>query len=124
MKKIFVSFDVDDRFARDDLVHQAQKHGAPFEFLDIPVKNPWDFSWKAKCHERIKGCHGVIALVSDNTFDAGGARWEIQCAYEERVPVLLLYVDGHGASRIPPELRGKKIYHRTWNNVKQFIDRL
>ena len=90
----------------------------------MSVKNPWDSSWKTRCRERIKGCEGVIAFVSNNTFNAGGARWEIKCAYEERVPVLPLYIHDHGASWVPSELSGKRIYHWTWDNVKNFINRL
>ena len=124
MKNIFVSFAIEDRFARDNLVHQSEKQRAPFEFVDMSVKNPWDFSWKSKCRERIKTCHGMIAFVSDDTFNAAGARWEIQCAYAEGVPVLPLYVHNHGANRIPSELSGKRIFHWSWDNVKNFIDRL
>ena len=124
MKRIFVSFAIEDRFARDNLVHQAKHQKAPFEFVDMSVRSPWDTSWKTKCRERIKGCDGLIAFVSGNTYNAAGARWEIQCAYEEGVPVLPLYIYDHGASRIPPELSGRKIYHWTWDNVKNFIDRL
>ena len=124
MRRIFVSFAIEDRFARDNLVHQSENQRAPFEFVDMSVKNAWDSSWKTRCRERIKTCHGVIAFVSNNTFNAGGARWEIQCACEEGLPVLPLYIHDHGASRVPSELSGRKIYHWTWDNVKNFIDRL
>ena len=124
MKRIFVSFAIEDRFARDNIVHQAQRQSAPFSFVDMSVKDPWDSQWKTKCRERIRGCDGLIAFVSNNTVSADGARWEIQCAYEEGVPVLPLYIHDSGASRLPSELSGKKIYHWTWDNVTNFIDGL
>ncbi len=124
MKRIFVSFAVEDKFARDNLAHQAKQQQAPFDFVDMSVKNPWDSSWKTQCRERIKGCDGIIVFVSDDTADADGARWEIKCAYEEGVPALPVYVHDEGAKRIPSELAGKKIYQWTWPNITKFIDSL
>jgi Thoeris protein ThsB, TIR-like domain len=123
-KKIFISFAIEDKFARDNLVFQAKQIHTPFEFIDMSVKEPWRSSWKTNCRTRIKGCAGVIAFISDNTLDAEGARWEIKCAYEEGVPVLPLYIHDHGAKRLPSELAGKKIHHWTWDNVIKFLNKL
>jgi nucleoside 2-deoxyribosyltransferase len=124
MKRIFISFAMEDKFARDNLVHQAQRQNVPFSFVDMSVKQPWDYSWKTNCRERIKGCDGVVAFVSNNTFSADGAKWEIKCAYEEGIPVLPVYVHDEGASRTPVELSGKRIYHWTWTNITNFINSL
>jgi len=125
MKRIFISFAIEDKFARDNLVFQAkQQDQTPFDFVDMSVKKPWDSKWKTNCREKIKGCNGLIAFVSDNTVNADGARWEINCAYEEDIPVLPLYVHDSGAKRIPPELMGKRIFSWTWKAVKDFIDSL
>ena len=66
----------------------------------------------------------MIAFVSDNTVNADGARWEIQCAYEEGIPVYPVYIHNSGASRIPSELSGKQIHHWTWANITNFINSL
>lgn len=123
-KRIFISFAIEDRFARDNLVFQASLQRTPFDFVDMSVKNPWDSSWKTRCRTRIKGCDGLIAMVSDNTTTADGARWEIRCAYEEGVPVLPLYIHDSGVRRLPPELSGRRVYHWTWTIVKTFIEGL
>lgn len=125
MKRIFISFAIEDKFARDNLVFQAKRQeGTPFDFVDMSVKEPWDSSWKTNCREKIKGCDGVIAFVSDNTVKADGACWEIKCAYEENVPVLPLYVYDGGTRRLPPELTSKRILNWTWEAVKNFINSL
>lgn len=124
MSTIFVSFAIEDRFARDNLVLQAQQQRTPFSFTDMSVRRPWDSSWKTRCRERIRQCDGVIAFVSDNTVNADGARWEIKCAYEEGVPVLPVYIHDHGARTIPSELAGKRIYHWTWANITAFLNNL
>jgi len=122
-KRIFISFAIEDRFARDNLVHQANQERTPFEFTDMSVKQPWDSSWKTNCRSRIKGCDGVVAFLSDATRNAEGARWEIKCALEEGIPLLPVYIHDEGCN-VPSELTGKKIYHWTWANIKNFIDRL
>jgi len=124
MKTIFIGFAIEDKFARDNLVHQAKQQKTPFDFVDMSVKQLWDSQWKTRCRDRIKGCEGMIAFVSDNTVNADGARWEIKCAYEENIPVLPVYVHDTGATRLPLELSGRRIHHWTWKNITNFLDSL
>src|SRR5262245_37229092 len=77
-KRIFISFAAEDKSFRDFLVGQARNDNSPFEFVDMSVKNPWDSSWKTQCRTKIKGCDGVIALLSNKTVNAEGALWEIK----------------------------------------------
>ncbi|MCX6785325.1 MAG: hypothetical protein NTZ18_00545 [Candidatus Komeilibacteria bacterium] len=77
MKNIFISFAIEDKFARDHLVHQAEQARVPFSFTDMSARQPWDNSWKTRCRERIKQCDGVIALLSPRTRLADGAKWEM-----------------------------------------------
>jgi hypothetical protein len=87
-KRIFIAFAIEDKVARDNLVHQAQRQGnVPFDFTDMSVQEPWDSRWKTRCRERIAGCDGVIAFISRNTPYAEGACWEIKCAKEEGIPI-------------------------------------
>jgi hypothetical protein len=66
----------------------------------------------------------MIAFISDNTYAADGARWEIQCGYDEGIRVYPVYIHDSGVTRIPPELDGKRIYHWTWTNISNFLDSL
>lgn len=122
MKPIFISFAIEDQFARNNLTYQANQAHVPFNFTDMSVHKPWDSSWKTQCRDRIRGCSGMIALLSDNTYNADGSLWEINCAYEERIPVYLVYIHDQGMRRIPASLVGKPIYHWTWANISRFIN--
>jgi len=124
MNKVFISFAIEDRFARDNLVYQAKQNHTPFEFIDMSVKTPWDYQWKTNCRVRIRECNGLIAFISDNTFYADGARWEIKCGYEEFVKVLPVYIHDHGVQHVPPELMGRRIYHWNWANISNFLNSL
>ena len=87
MKRVFIAFAVEDKFARDNLVYQAKQEHTPFEFVDMSVKEPWDTEWKTRCRSRIKGCDGLVVFISRNTPNASGACWEIKCAKDENVPI-------------------------------------
>lgn len=122
--RIFISFAIEDANYRTMLVGQAKNEHSPFEFTDMSVKEPWDEKWKAQCRSRIKGCDGVIALLSSNTAKADGQLWEMKTANEEGVPMIGVYVDKSNKPSIPEALRGKKVIEWTWAGISAFIDGL
>lgn len=124
-RRVFISFAVEDKFARDNLVYQAQRQeSAPFSFQDFSVKEPWSSAWKTNCRTKIKGCNGVIAFISANIPKADGARWEIKCAKEESVPLLALWVYKDDKRGKPEELGSTPVKEWTWDNVKNFLESL
>ncbi|MGA9128175.1 MAG: hypothetical protein WB425_08555 [Terracidiphilus sp.] len=122
-KRIFIAFAVEDKTYRDFLVGQSKLKKSPFDFNDFSVKEPWDAKWKTNCRSRIKGCDGVIALISKNTAKADGQLWEIQCAYEESVPTMLMWIDENRPA-VPALIKGKLINVWSWDNLVNFIGRL
>jgi hypothetical protein len=124
-KGVFISFAIEDKWARDYLVGQAKNDNSPFEFVDMSVKEPWDNNWKTRCRTRVKGCHGMIAVVSKNTASAQGQLWEIKCAKEENIPIRGVYgsQDNRPVS-LPMELDGVRVVNWTWDNIKNFISSL
>lgn len=123
-KRIFISFAMEDRKYRDFLVGQSRLDHSPFEFVDMSVKQPWASSWKTQCRTKIKGCDGVIVLLSKNTYYADGARWEIKCSKEEGIPMIGMYVSSNERGINPPEISGNKIIEWSWANIKNFINSL
>jgi len=124
-KRIFISFAIEDANLRDLLVGQARNDSSPFEFVDMSVKQPWDSAWKTNCRTKIKGCSGMIIIVTKNTKNADGQLWEVKCAKEEGVPRRGIW--GHADDKpatLPTELDGMQIVYWTWENIKSFIDKL
>lgn len=122
--RIFISFAIEDAKFRDMLRGQARNEKSPFDFIDMSVKKPWDSEWKTKCRAKIKGCDGVIALLSKNTMSASGARWEMNCAIEEGKPIIGVHIHKDDKGPIPPELKGKRVIEWTWPGIKSFLDSL
>lgn len=124
-KRVFISFAIEDIEYRDYLVAQARKNHSPFDFIDMSVKKEWNQDeWKDKCRTKIKRCHGVIALISKNTHQASGARWEMKCACEEGIKIIGMHIKKNDQGAIPRELQGKPIVLWSWKNLEKFINRL
>lgn len=123
-KRIFISFAMEDKNLRDLLIGQRENKHSPFEFTDMSVKQPWDSSWKTNCRTRIKGCDGMIGIITNNTRSADGQLWEIKCAKEEGVPLLLIYGCTNKIISVPSELKGLPIYEWRWNTINSWINSL
>ncbi|MEI9979078.1 MAG: hypothetical protein WDN23_08745 [Edaphobacter sp.] len=122
-KRVFIAFAVEDKTYRDFLVGHSKNPKIPFEFTDMSVKEPWSEEWKAKCRTRIKGCDGLIALISKNTAKATGELWEIKCAYDEEVPTMLMWINDERPS-VPALISGKRINVWSWDNLETFVSKL
>lgn len=124
-KRVFTAFAIEDQRLRVLLVGQRLHTDTPFEWIDMSVKEPWSSEWKTKCRSRIKGCDGVIGIITPSTPKAAGQLWELKCGYEERKPVLLIH--GHGDNRLsalPEEIRGRSVAPWSWPVIESFIKRI
>lgn len=83
-KVIFVAFAIEDERQRDFLKGQSLHPRAPYEFIDMSVKEPYDTNWKDRVRTRIRRSDGVIVLVSKNSKSSSGQKWEIECSKEEK----------------------------------------
>jgi len=122
-KRIFIAFAKEDQRYRDFLVGQASLKSSPFDFFDFSVKEPWDEKWKTNCRSKIKGCDGLIALISKNTASADGELWEIGCSYEEEIPTMLMWINAERPA-VPTLISGKRINVWSWDNLVSFIQGL
>ncbi len=124
VKKIFIAFAGEDEWARDYLVGQGKNSRTPIDFKDMSIPKPFDNKWKTQCREVIKTCDGVIAMLSTHTRAADGARWEMQCANDEGIPMIGVHTDKDNKGAIPSELAGKKVIEWTWDGIANWINSL
>lgn len=117
-KVLFIAFAIEDERQRDFLKGQSLHPRAPFEFIDMSVKTPYDSEWKERVRTRIKRSNGVIVLVSKNSLTSSGQKWEIQCAKEEGKSILGIWAYSTDRTNIPG------IVIKTWSdsNISSFID--
>lgn len=120
--RIFVSFPKEDSNLRDLLVGQARNANCPFEFIDMSVHTAWDSQWKTSCRTKIKGCDGLIAIITKNTYNAEGQIWEIGCAAEEDVPILCIKTSEYKPSdNTKSKIGNRRIRDWDWDTIDNFI---
>lgn len=119
-RTIFIAFAIEDERQRDFLKGQSLHPRAPYAFIDMSVKEPYDSGWKDKVRTRIRRSHGVIVLVSKNSLTSSGQKWEILCAKEEGKPVLGIWVYKDDRTSLVG------VNTRLWSdeNINRFIDSL
>ncbi len=119
-KIVFIAFAIEDEVQRTFLKGQSLHPRAPFEFVDMSVKQPYDTEWKKRVRTRILRSDGVIVLVSKNSLTSDGQAWEIQCAKEEKKPVRGIWAYKDDRTALPG------VSTVAWNddNIAGFIDSL
>lgn len=119
-KVVFIAFAIEDERQRDFLKGQSLSPRAPYEFIDMSVKEPYDEDWKERVRTRIKRSHGVIVLVSKNSLESSGQKWEIECAKEEKKPIRGIYAYTDDRTSV----NGITTYTWSDSNISNFIDAL
>lgn len=119
-KAVFVAFAIEDERQRDFLKGQSLLHKCPFEFIDMSVKEAYDFAWKEKVRTRVRRSDGVLVLVSKNSLSSSGQKWEINCAKDEGKQTLGVWAYSDDRT----VLLGVRTIPWTWDNIKNFIDAL
>jgi hypothetical protein len=119
-KVVFVAFAIEDETQRDFLKGQSLHPRAPFEFIDMSVKQAYDSDWQSKVRTRIRRSDGVIALISKNSLTSTGQKWEIQCAKDEGKPVRGIWAYSDDRTNVAG------VATTVWSdkNVSDFIDSL
>lgn len=124
-KRIFTSFAIEDKVLRDFLIGQRNNNHSSIEFTDMSVKEPWSSSWKTNCRSRIKGCDGIIVIVTKNSKKADGQLWEVKCAIEEGIPILGIWGSSDDKGMIlPSDLQNIIIKNWKWDSISDWVGKL
>jgi len=75
--RAFISFEMEDRWAREFLVQHSKDDRNEVEFQDYSVQDPFDSKWKTECAKRIATTKGTIVLVGPTTWKSEAVLWEI-----------------------------------------------
>ncbi len=79
--------------------------------------------WKQKVEEKIIHANGVMILVSENTIKDESALWQVDCAIENKTPIVGVDVRNRGEGEIPEKLIGKMTRYG-WEWFTEFINEL
>jgi antiphage defense system Thoeris ThsB-like protein len=93
------------------------------KFIDLSVKEAYETDWKERVRTRIRRSHGVIALISKNSLNSSGQKWEIKCAIEEKRPLLGVWAYKTDRNS-PSEMNGQTVVEWAWDTIQSFLDKL
>ena len=119
--RVFISFEMEDRWARDFLVQHARDARNDVEFVDYSVQNPWDSSWKTQCRERIGSTKGTIVLVGRTTYESEAVRWEIAETSRQGHYLFGIQIHKDGANRIPQGLPVASVIPWQFNTIVAWL---
>jgi hypothetical protein len=117
-KVIFVAFAVEDESIRNMIKGQSLNTNSPFEYIDMSVKKAYDEEWKKSVRTRIVRSDGVLVIVSKNSVNSSGQKWELQCAKEEKRKIRGIWAYKEDRT----DLAGVNTMVWTWDNISAWID--
>ncbi|MEO7100018.1 MAG: TIR domain-containing protein [Luteolibacter sp.] len=75
--RAFISFEMEDKWARDFIVQHARDKNNDVSFHDYSVQDPFDSKWKTECSKRMALTKGTIVLIGETTWKSEAVLWEI-----------------------------------------------
>ena len=122
--KVFISFALRDIKAHDRLLEQLKKEQTTYSFVEMPIKQSWEPSWKEECSKVVTDCAGVIGIVTKNIVRADGQQWELRCAYEGRGRCCSFTGCDKLPAKLPEPVGQRDIDPWTWPIISTFLNRL
>jgi hypothetical protein len=111
--RAFVSFEMEDKWARDFLVEHARNQRYDIEFVDYSVQDPFDSAWKTNCKARIGRTKGTIVLVGPTTYKSDAVLWEITETSRQAHYMFGIQINTDKTHTVPAGLSSTKVIR--WN---------
>jgi len=119
--RAFISFEMEDKWARDFLVQQAKDKKNNVDFYDYSVKDPFDSKWKTECAKRIALTKGTIVLVGTTTSKADAVLWEIAETTRQGHPMFGIQINKDKTHLIPTGLPSKNVIRWDFEQIVSWL---
>ena len=114
--RAFISFEMEDKWARDFLVQHAKQSNNKIEFVDYSVHDPFDSKWKTNCKDRIGRTAGTIVLVGPTTHKSEAVLWEISETNRQGHYLFAIQINSDATYRVPLGVPSTRVIR--WNFTK------
>lgn len=119
--RAFISFEMEDRWARDFLAQQAKDKRNDVEFVDYSVKEPFESSWKTECARRIAMTKGTIVLVGSTTSKSDAVLWEIAETIRQKHYLFGIQINSDKTHTVPEGLPTKNVIRWDFDQIIQWL---
>lgn len=119
--RAFISFEMEDRWARDFLVQHAKDNRNDIEFVDYSVQDPFDSSWKTECKKRIERTRGTIVLVGPTTSRSDAVVWEIAETARQSNHLFGIQIHPDNTHTLPSGLPASNVVRWNFDAIVQML---
>lgn len=120
--RAFISFEMEDRWARDFLAQQARDRRNDVDFYDYSVKQAFESAWKTECKKRIAMTRGTIVLVGPTTWKSDAVLWEIGETLQQDHYIFGIQISSEQTYRIPPGLPGANVIRWDFDQIERWLN--
>src|SRR5688500_7373749 len=115
--RAFLSFEMEDRWARDFLVGQAHNQNNQIEFVDYSVHEPFNEAWKTNCRARIARTRGTMVLIGPTTHKSPAVLWEIAETTRQGHPMFGVQITSEKTYPIPQGLPSNQVIRWEFDRI-------
>ncbi len=119
--RAFISFEMEDKWARDFLVQQAKDKKNDIDFYDYSVKDPFESKWKTECKKRIALTKGTIVLIGQTTWKSEAVLWEIAETIRQEHYMFGIQINKDKTHTIPKGLPSKNVIRWDFEQIVQWL---
>jgi antiphage defense system Thoeris ThsB-like protein len=119
--RAFISFQMEDKWARDFLVQQARDKRNDIQFTDYSVQNPFDSAWKTRARERIQQTRGTIVLIGATTYLSPAVVWEIEETDRQSNYLFGIQIHRDRTHTIPRGIPSSSVIRWDFNQIVQWL---
>jgi hypothetical protein len=121
--RAFISFEMEDKWARDFLVQQAKDKKNDIAFYDYSVKAPFDSKWKTECKKRIAMTKGTIVLIGETTWKSEAVLWEIAETIRQAHYIFGIQINKDKTHTIPTGLPIRNVIRWDFEQIVKWLKR-
>lgn len=120
--RAFISFEMEDKWARDFLVQQAKDKKNDIDFYDFSVKDPFDSKWKTECAKRIALTKGTIVMIGKTTWKSDAVLWEIAETARQGNYMFGIQINSEQTHSIPAGLPSKNVIRWDFRQIVTWLN--
>jgi hypothetical protein len=120
--RAFISFEMEDKWARDFLAQHAKDERNEVEFSDYSVKDAFDSKWKTECSKRIAMTKGTIVLVGATTWKADAVVWEIAETIRQGHYIFGIQIKKDTTYAVPTGLPAQNVIRWNFEQIAKWLN--
>ena len=121
--RAFISFEMEDKWARDFLAQHAKQKNNKIEFVDYSVHDPFDSKWKTNCKDRIARTAGTIVMIGKTTSKSEAVLWEIAETARQGRPIFGVQISTNNTYPIPSGVPASRVVRWDFDRIVGELER-